>query len=114
VRGYGADALLGRSAAAASVELRLPLALVGRGLGLLPVYLDRMSLSLFADAGAAWFPKGFTTQLPSSSTIGGVGAELVTDLGAVYATPLRLRAGVARAPHAGAPLVLYVAFGPSF
>ena len=114
VRGYGTDALLGRSAAAASVELRLPLALVGRGLGLLPVYLDRMSLALFADAGAAWFPKGFTTRLPSSATIGGVGAELVADFGAVYATPLRLRAGVARAPHAGAPLVAYVAFGPSF
>ena len=114
VRGYGPDALLGRSAAAASVELRLPLALVGRGLGLLPVYLDRMSLALFADAGAAWFPRGFTTRLPASYTIGGVGAELVADFGAVYATPLRLRAGVARAPHAGAPLVSYVAFGPSF
>jgi hypothetical protein len=114
VRGYGADALLGRGAASASVELRLPLALVGRGLGLLPVYLDRMSLALFADAGAAWFPQGFTAQLPSYSSIGGVGAELVADVGAVYGTPLRLRAGVARPSHAGAPLALYLAFGPSF
>jgi hypothetical protein len=114
VRGYGADALLGRSAASLSVELRLPLALVGRGLGLLPVYLDRTSFTLFADAGAAWFPKGFTDKLPSSGTIGGLGAELVSDLGAVYGTPLRLRLGLARPPHAGAPVTWYVAFGPSF
>jgi hypothetical protein len=114
VRGYGADALLGRTAASASVELRLPLALVDRGLGLLPLYLDRMSLSLFADAGAAWFPRGFTSLRPLTATIGGLGAELVTDLGAVYGTPLRFRVGVARPPHAGAPVTAYVALGPSF
>jgi len=114
VRGYGADALLGRTAASASVELRLPLALVGRGLGLLPIYLDRMSLTLFADAGAAWLPRGFTTQLPLHDAIGGVGAELVSDLGAVYGTPLRLRLGVARPPRTGAAATWYVAFGPSF
>ena len=114
VRGYGPDALLGRTAAAGSVELRVPLALVGRGLGLLPVYLDRTSVTLFADAGAAWFPRGFTTALPSSATIGGLGAELVSDFGAVYGAPLRLRLGVARPPHAGAPTTWYVAFGPSF
>jgi len=114
VRGYPGDALLGRTAASASIELRLPLALVGRGLGLLPLYLDRMSLSLFADAGAAWFPRGFTSLRPLSATIGGLGAELVTDLGAVYETPLRFRLGVARPPHAGAPLTAYAALGPSF
>ncbi len=114
VRGYPGGALLGRTAAAASVELRLPLALVGRGLGLLPLFLDRVSLTLFADAGAAWFPPGFTTRLPSYATIGGLGAEVVTDLGALYGTPLRLRFGAARAPHSGAPIEWYVAFGPSF
>jgi len=114
VRGYAPDALLGRTAASLSVELRLPLALVGRGLGLLPAYLDRTSVALFADGGAAWFPRGFTTQLPTSASIGGVGAELVSDFGAVYGTPLRLRLGVARPTHAGAPVTWYVAFGPSF
>ncbi len=115
VRGYPGGALLGRTAASGSVELRLPLALVGRGLGLLPVYLDRMSLSLFADGGAAWFPRGFTTLRPLTGTIGGLGAELVTDVGAVYGAALRFRIGAARAlrPHTPAPTV-YVAFGPSF
>ncbi len=114
VRGYGPDALLGRSAASASVELRLPLALVGRGLGLLPVFLDRTSLTLFADGGAAFFPAGFTAALPRSATIGGIGAEVVATFGAVYDTPLTLRLGVARPPHAGAAATWYVAFGPSF
>ena len=78
------------------------------------MFLDRLSLSLFADAGAAWFPRGFTARLPEYATIGALGAELVTDLGAVYGTPLRFRFGAARPPHAGAPFTAYVAFGPSF
>lgn len=116
VRGYAGATLLGRSAAAASVELRLPFALIGRGLGLLPVFLDRLSLALFADGGAAWFPRGFTALFPTTSTIGSLGGELAADFGALYGTPLRLRAGVAW-PHplaGGAPVAAYVAFGPSF
>ena len=114
VRGYPVDALLGRSAASGSVELRLPLALVGRGLGLLPVFLDRMSLALFADAGAAWFPRGFTSLLPGYASIGSFGAELAVDFGALYGTALRFRLGAAMPLEAGAAPSAYVAFGPSF
>jgi len=114
VRGYAPDALLGRAAASGSLELRVPLALVGRGLGLLPLYLDRTSVALFADGGASWFPTGFTAQLPAHATIGSVGAELALDLGAVYATPLRFRLGVARAVAGGTGTTAYFAFGPSF
>ncbi len=114
VRGYPEAAILGRGAATGSVELRLPLALVGRGAGLLPLYLDRVSLALFADGGAAWFPAGFTSRLPRSSTIGSLGAELVADLGVPYSFPVRLRLGAARPLTAGTTASAYVAFGPSF
>jgi len=114
VRGYPVDAILGRTAAAASAELRLPLALVDRGAGLLPLYLDRLSVAVFGDVGAGWVPRGFAASLPTSSTIASGGVELVTDLGVSYGAALRLRAGAAwpltgrRSPSA------YVAFGPSF
>jgi hypothetical protein len=114
LRGYGADALLGRAAASGSAELRLPLALVGRGLGLLPLYLDRVSLALFADAGAAWNPPGFSAALPQYASAGSVGAEVAFDLGAVYGTPLRLRLGAAQPLRAGTAPGAYLAFGPSF
>ena len=114
MRGYPGDALVGRSAASLSVELRLPLALVGRGLGLLPLFLDRTSLALFADVGAAWFPRGFTSLLPDYASIGSFGAELAVDFGALYGTALRLRVGAAMPVAAGAAPAAYVAFGPSF
>ena len=114
VRGYVPDALLGRAAASASAELRLPLALVGRGLGLWPLYLDRLSVAFFADAGAAWNPVRFRASLPGYASVGSLGAELIADLGAVYGTPVRLRAGAAQALRGGAQPTVYLAFGPSF
>src|SRR5207247_8831449 len=56
VRGYRGNALLGRRAATASVEYRVPLALVGESLGHLPFGADKLWLALFGDAGDAWNP----------------------------------------------------------
>src|SRR5204862_231462 len=56
LRGYASGELRGERAAAGSVEYRLPLALVGRAVGHLPVGVDRVWLNLFADAGDAWAP----------------------------------------------------------
>jgi hypothetical protein len=53
VRGFPGASLYGTQAATASVEYRAPLALAGRGFGLLPFFLDRSSLSAFADGGIA-------------------------------------------------------------
>jgi hemolysin activation/secretion protein len=114
VRGYPADAILGRTAATAAAELRLPLALVGRGLGLLPLYLDRLSVTVFGDVGASWNPRGFAAGLPPSSSIASGGIELVTDLGVSYRMPLRLRVGAAWPLTGGRAVSAYVAFGPSF
>jgi hypothetical protein len=53
VRGFPGASLYGTSAATASLEYRAPLALAGRGFGLLPFFLDRSSLSVFGDGGVA-------------------------------------------------------------
>jgi len=92
VRGYAAGTLRGRRAATASVEYRVPLALVGRGIGHLPFGADKFSMSVFGDAGDAWDPGGQfrLTHLAS------VGAELVSDVTVSYDFPLRLRLGVAQ------------------
>jgi hypothetical protein len=114
VRGYPRDAILGRRAASASLELRLPLALVDRGPALLPVFLDRLSVSMFADGGVAWFPAGFTTSLPRRSSIGSVGVELNANLGVLYGVAIRARAGAAQPLAAGRSPSAYLALGPSF
>jgi hypothetical protein len=96
VRGYLPAEALGRGAAVGSLEWRVPLALVGRGVGLVPGALDRLSVAAFADAGVAWSPTAWTGRfawLPARTTLLSAGAELAADLGLFYDYPVRLRAG---------------------
>jgi hypothetical protein len=108
VRGYVNGARSGRRAATGTAELRLPLALVGRSLGHLPVGADKVALALFADAGDAWDPGA----APRLLRLHSFGAELIGDLTASYDLFLRVRAGVAR--PAGLPAQLYVAVTSDF
>ena len=91
VRGYAAGALRGQRALTASVEYRAPLALIGRLLGHLPLGADKLSLTLFGDAGDAWDSRTG----PRLTRLRSIGAELVGDLTVNYDLPLRLRLGVA-------------------
>jgi len=115
VRGYAAGELWGDRALITSVEYRVPLALIGQLLGHLPVGSDKLSLTLFADAGSGW-NAGSAAQL---ARLRSLGAELVGDMTIGYDAPLRLRAGVAMPmapPPSGLPqrAVVYVALGASF
>jgi hypothetical protein len=92
VRGYPGGTLFGRRAATASLEYRVPLALVGRAVGHLPFGVDRVWLAVFGDLGDAWEP-GEPARL---HRLRSVGAELVADLTVSYDLPLGLRFGVAR------------------
>jgi len=56
IRGYASGELRGQRAVAGSIEYRMPLALVGRAIGHLPLGVDKVWLNLFADAGDAWAP----------------------------------------------------------
>lgn len=88
LRGYPTLGLATR-AAVGVVELRIPLLLVGRGVWKTPFMIDRVSAAVFGEIGGGW-DRGTDASLPYRD----VGAELVTDIGAMYDFPLRVRAGV--------------------
>ncbi len=97
VRGYETSTRSGRYAWSTTVELRAPLALVNRGLGALPLHLDRIFGSAFLDGGNAWGGDASSSEdgSPRLRPLASVGFEASTDLLVLYRTPLRLRAGVA-------------------
>jgi hypothetical protein len=100
--------VVGRRAVTGTVELRLPLVLIGRSLGHLPIGVDRLSLALFADGGDAWDAGGIPWPLGLRS----LGGELVGDVTFPYDFPLRTRVGVA-VPQAGAARA-YAVLGADF
>lgn len=108
VRGYPAGALRGRRAATLTAEYRMPLALVGRLLGHLPIGADKFAFSIFGDLGDTWNP-GEPARL---HRLRSVGVELVGDLTVSYDLPLRVRVGLAQ-PATGQPVV-YGGFGADF
>lgn len=116
VRGYPDAARYGRVAWSASAEYRFPVALVNRGLGAWPLHLDRVTGTLFADAGNAWGPElgiqGF--QNPRRATLASAGAELGAELLALWLAPLHLRMGVGVPLVEGDGLVGYARLGLSF
>ena len=57
VRGFPSATSYGTSAAAATLEYRAPLALGGHGIGALPFFFSRASVSAFADAAVATWHK---------------------------------------------------------
>ena len=104
VRGYGASALTGNRAAAASLEYRAPLLLPARGYPYLPLFFSRTSLNVFGDAGSAWCVVDFdrSTGDPFCSrevgrrTIYSAGAELNLDAALQYDFTYRFRVGAAK------------------
>jgi hypothetical protein len=131
VRGFPTASVYGTRAEAASLEYRAPLALGGVGLRNLPLFFDRASASLFADAGrascaAAPLYAGICSPAPViGTTIASVGAEVGLSVAILQIdAPELLRVGVA-VPVAGrdvvnahvehvSPASVYVAFGLSF
>ncbi|MBC7789856.1 MAG: PD40 domain-containing protein [Anaerolineae bacterium] len=97
VRGFPPGARFGRRALAGSAEYRAPLRRRSRGFGLWPFFLDRASLTLFADAGTAFDPgQGTFGRVPANSWLASVGAELNVDAALQYDIPYRFRLGIAR------------------
>jgi len=111
VRGFYPSSLLGTRAIAASAEYRLPLVMPGRGLGTLPFFVQRSSLTVFSDYGSAWCPGVLTSLVCTQSVedqyrltehrwLGSYGAELNINA-AVFSwdAPYRFRFGVAVPYH---------------
>ncbi|MBY0488937.1 MAG: BamA/TamA family outer membrane protein [Gemmatimonadaceae bacterium] len=109
VRGVAPAAQRGIRALAASAEYRAPLTLFSRVPSPLTFYSDKLSLTVFSDAGRAWCPGAFARQATSvgicerpgvrDGWIASAGAELVLDAALAYDVPYRFRLGVA-APYA--------------
>jgi hypothetical protein len=114
LRGYPAGGNFTR-VATGTVELRVPIVLVAKGMTPLPILLDRLSIGLFGEVGGGWR----AGEPPTPTALRDVGAELVTDLGVFLDYPLRVRGGVAipltdgLGASRGEPRG-YVAFGQSF
>jgi Tol biopolymer transport system component len=107
VRGWSPASREGTRALATSVEWRFPVTLATRGTG--PLFFDRLSGTVFADAGAGWNPGPV-------AWIASAGAELALDIAWLYDDAYRLRLGAAR-PIAGAARgngTIYVLLGTSF
>lgn len=114
VRGYQPSGGF-MQAGAASVELRVPLLLLSKGVWKSPLLVDRVSLLAFADVGGGSMA-GQSADLDRYRSAGG---ELVVDVGLATDIPARVRFGVA-VPLADGLQVRrgrpqgFVAIGPSF
>ena len=97
VRGYPSAARRGRIAWSASAEYRLPLALVRRGFGAWPLYLDRVGASVFLDAGNAWGPEdtGRPSESPKRAALASAGLEVTVNALPLWTFSTDVRAGVA-------------------
>ncbi len=123
VRGFEPGTLPGTSVWTATVEYRIPVALIGRRPALSPVFLDRISIAGFADAGDARctglalqrFPRTCAVRNSMPTPIASAGGELVLDIGFAGIFPARVRLGAAapfRGPDSGAKL--YAHLGANF
>jgi hypothetical protein len=123
VRGFTTNSRNGNRAWTASAEYRLPLAWVGAALRPLPLFVDRIGLTAFVDAGHAWCDDAAAARVPSlcasrdaaAPPLLSAGAELTTFLGFYGgALPLRVGAGVPLQGEAERTFRAFVVSGISF
>jgi len=110
LRGYssGEAALTGHRARLGTIEWRFLLSDVDRHFMVPPVGLNRVSMSLFFDIGAAWDSGA------SPDYHRGVGIELLSELRFGYLSGLQVRAGVARGLDDPGKTMGYLRVGRSF
>ncbi|HKY96481.1 MAG TPA: hypothetical protein VJL35_01380, partial [Gemmatimonadaceae bacterium] len=101
VRGFPPSAEQGIRALGGTAEYRAPLAAPGRRVPFIPVLFDRISMSLFGEAGRAFCPlsAGITDACRAPRTrapwLASVGGEIDFDTAIQYDFPARFRLGVA-------------------
>lgn len=110
LRGYssGTAAVTGHRARLGTIEWRVPLSDVDRHIMVPPVGVNRLSMSLFLDVGAAWDSGA------SPDYHRGVGIELLSELRFGYLFGLQTRAGVARGLDGTGETKWYLRVGRSF
>jgi len=101
LRGYEPGQFVGSEYALFNAEYRFPLLEVQRGVSTLPIFLDRLSGTLFADYGGAYFT--IDPDDPLDGMHFGAGAELWISLTLGYHYGATLRLGAARGFDEHAP-----------
>lgn len=100
VRGTDAGVQSGSSASAYNVEYRFPISMPSRGFWKTPLFLQKISGTLFHDAATAWCPNASANsaicpRVTPMRWMSSVGAELNLDAAIEYDFPVRFRIGVA-------------------
>lgn len=110
LRGYttGTPELVGHRARVVTVEWRTPLRDIDRHLVVPPLGINRVSLNLFTDVGAAW-ERGASPDYHR-----GIGAELMSEPRFGYVFGLQARAGIARGLDQAGSTKIYLRVGRSF
>jgi len=114
VRGYPTGTRRGRYAWAASGEYRFPIRLVHRGLGAWPLYLGRVTGTVFADGGDAWDPEATDGSAAWRGPLASAGGEVGAEFLVLYDFTLVTRLGVAHPLIEGAGPVVYLRLGLPF
>jgi hypothetical protein len=123
-RGFPAGVRQGIRALGANLEYRAPVAVPAAGLKMLPVFLQRVSAVVFADAASAWCPFGLAASAPCPAGtpqdwLASAGAELHLDTALQYDVPYKFRVGLAtplagRRYFGGGNVAAYFAMGLAF
>ena len=100
-------------------EYRFPLLWIDRGFRLWPLYLDRLSGAVFADAGNAFCDAPVSSLCgssgdPSPPPVAAIGAELGIGIDLFYRAGFNLRAGVGVPVTGPGSARAYVRLGPAF
>lgn len=106
LRGFPIGHVVGDGLAALTLEYRLPLLEIERGLETLPVFIDRLHGAVFVDSATA-----FDTRPTSSAFATGLGAELRLQVTLGYYGSYLVRAGYARGLTTGGLDQPYVVLG---
>lgn len=109
IRGFLPGARRGASFYVGTLEYRMLLFRVERGLDTVPLFFDRVSFAAFVDAGDA--PRD-TPALADLAV--GVGGELRAEIAVLYYVPITFRGGYGRGFGAGATDDVYLVLGGSF
>ncbi len=97
LRGYPANPERFTRVVVGAVELRVPVVLIGKGIWQLPVGVNTIALTAFAEAGGGW-SAGEPSRVARYRDIG---SELLVDLFVGYDVPVLVRGGAAVALASG-------------
>jgi outer membrane protein assembly factor BamA len=109
LRGYPARLVRGRKAAIGSLEYRLPLQNIERGIRTWPFFFKRTHAAFFFDIGNAW-----NNDTTLSDFRRGVGVEIKMDTVLGHLLSLRLRLGFAKGLDEDGENQTYLTIGNSF